>query len=194
VDGFCVSVGGGTFDVSLLSIERGVFEVRATAGDTHLGGEDCDQILMKYLIDELGKKHPQVAKEVAQSDRALRRLRTAAERAKRLLSSSTQAIVELDSLASGVDFTCTLTRAKFEDLCADLFNRTLLPLEQVLRDAKVAKEEVDEVVLVGGSTRIPRVQQLLQNFFGGKELNRSINPVSHPHTSQLRFWRRSARV
>jgi len=169
-------LGGGTFDVSLLSIERGVFEVRATAGDTHLGGEDADQLLMKYLQEELARRNPQAAKEVATSDRALRRLRTAAERAKRLLSSSTQAIVELDSLAGGVDFTCTITRAKFEDLCADLFARTLLPLEQVLRDAKVGKDEVDEVVLVGGSTRIPKVQQLLQSFFGGKELNKSINP------------------
>jgi heat shock protein 1/8 len=169
-------LGGGTFDVSLLSIERGVFEVKSTAGDTHLGGEDLDARIMDHLIDELARRSPAAAAEVRQNDRALRRLRTAAERAKRMLSSSTQAVVEIDSLSAGVDFSYTLTRAKFESLVDDILQRTLLPLEKVLIDAKTSRAEVDQIVLVGGSTRIPRVQQILQQFFGGRELNKSINP------------------
>ena len=169
-------LGGGTFDVSLLSIERGVFEVRSTAGDTHLGGEDFDARIMDWIMDDIARRFPGSVEEIKGSDRALRRLRTASERAKRLLSSSTQAVIEIDGLAAGLDFTATLSRAKFEELCSELFLRTLLPLEQVLRDARVGREDVHEVVLVGGSTRIPKIQSLLSTFFGGKELNRSINP------------------
>ena len=169
-------LGGGTFDVSLLSIDRGVFEVRATAGDTHLGGEDFDVRIMDWVLEDIAKRYPGAIGQVRASDSALRRLRTAAERAKRMLSSSTQSTIEIDGLAAGLDFQTTLSRAKFEDLCSELFARTLLPLEQVLRDAKVGREDVHEVVLVGGSTRIPKVQALLSAFFGAKDLNKSINP------------------
>jgi len=166
-------LGGGTFDVSLLAIDEGIFEVKATAGDTHLGGEDFDQRMMEHFMKEFKKKH---GKDLSQNDRALRRLRTACERAKRTLSSATTASVEIDSLLDGVDFNSTLTRAKFEDLCADYFRSTLAPVEQVLRDSGVSKSKIDEVVLVGGSTRIPKVQQLIKEFFGGKEPCKSINP------------------
>ncbi len=163
----------GTFDVSLLTIEDGVFEVRATAGDTHLGGEDFDNILVDWAAEEFRRK---TKVDIRENPRALRRLRTACERAKRVLSSSSQAMVEVDSLADGQDFAATLTRAKFESLCDTLFRKCMGPVEQVLRDAKIAKDKVDDVVLVGGSSRIPRVQQLLKDFFGGKELCQSINP------------------
>ncbi|KAI8823424.1 hsp71-like protein [Fimicolochytrium jonesii] len=166
-------LGGGTFDVSLLSIEDGVFEVKATAGDTHLGGEDFDNRLVSHFVDEFKRKYK---KDIRSNQRALRRLRTAAERAKRTLSSSAQASLEIDSLYEGIDFYTTITRARFEELCGDLFRATLEPVEKVLRDAKIAKNEVHEVVLVGGSTRIPKVQKLVSDFFNGKELNRSINP------------------
>jgi len=167
-------LGGGTFDVSLLCIDNGVFEVKATAGDTHLGGEDFDQRLMQHFCQEFSRKHQ--GKDLRKSDRALRRLHTACERAKRTLSNSAKAEIEIDSLLDGIDFSSSISRAKFEDLCADLFRSTLAPVEQVLRDAGMDKRQVDEVVLVGGSTRIPRVQQLLSDFFDGKRLSQEINP------------------
>jgi L1 cell adhesion molecule like protein len=166
-------LGGGTFDVSLLTIEEGIFEVKATAGDTHLGGEDFDNRLVDHFMAEFKKKHK---KDMSSNERAKRRLRTACERAKRTLSSSTQAFIEIDGLFEGVDFTSSITRARFEDLCIDYFKNTLEPVEKVLRDAKMSKGQVHEVVLVGGSTRIPKVQQLLSEFFNGKTLNKSINP------------------
>lgn len=166
-------LGGGTFDVSLLTIDGGIFEVKATAGDTHLGGEDFDSRLVAHFSDEFRRKHQ---KDISTNARALRRLRTACERAKRALSSSAQTAIEVDSLHEGVDFYTTITRARFEELCMDLFRSCLKPVEQVLSDSKISKAHVKEVVLVGGSTRIPKVQQLLSDFFGGKELNRSINP------------------
>ena len=166
-------LGGGTFDVSLLKIHDGMFEVLATGGDTHLGGEDFDNRMVDHFVGEFKSKHK---KDMSGNDRAKRRLRTACERAKRTLSSSTVAQIEIDGLHEGIDFTASISRAKFEDMNADFFKATLKPVEQVLRDAKVGKAQVDEIVLVGGSTRIPKVQQLLKDFFNGKELNRSINP------------------
>jgi heat shock protein 1/8 len=166
-------LGGGTFDVSLLTIEDGVFEVKATAGDTHLGGEDFDNRMVNHFVQEFQRKHK---KDISGNPRSLRRLRTACERAKRTLSSSAQTTIEIDSLYEGIDFFATITRARFEELCADLFRGTLDPVEKCLRDAKMSKADVHDVVLVGGSTRIPKVQQLLQDFFNGKELNKSINP------------------
>ncbi|KAM9954067.1 hypothetical protein ACTFIR_009191 [Dictyostelium discoideum] len=166
-------LGGGTFDVSLLSIDDGVFEVLATAGDTHLGGEDFDNRLVNHFVDEFKRKHK---KDIMGNQRALRRLRTACERAKRTLSSSSQASVEIDSLYDGIDFYTSITRARFEELCSDLFNNCIEPVEKVLKDCKLDKKSIDEIVLVGGSTRIPKVQQLIQNLFNGKELNKSINP------------------
>jgi len=166
-------LGGGTFDVSILSIDDGIFEVKATAGDTHLGGEDFDNRLVDHFTTEFKRKHK---KDLTSNKRALRRLRTACERAKRTLSSSTQANLEIDSLFEGVDFYTSITRARFEELCSDKFRGTLEPVEKCLRDAKMDKAQVHEVVLVGGSTRIPKVQKLLQDFFNGKELNKSINP------------------
>lgn len=166
-------LGGGTFDVSLMTIDDGVFEVKATAGDTHLGGEDFDHRLMDHFITEFKRKHKV---DIRGSKRALRRLRTACERAKRTLSSSTTATVEIDSLFEGIDFTTSITRARFEDLCADYFKKTLDPVEKVLRDAGMSKSQVQEIVLVGGSTRIPKIQDMISHFFGGKEPCRSINP------------------
>mmetsp|Transcript_25950 Transcript_25950/g.62581 ORF Transcript_25950/g.62581 Transcript_25950/m.62581 type:complete len:453 (-) Transcript_25950:794-2152(-) len=166
-------LGGGTFDVSLLTIEEGIFEVKATAGDTHLGGEDFDSRLVNFFVSEFKRKFK---KEVTASARSLRRLRTACERAKRTLSSTTQTTVEIDSLVDGIDFYSSITRAKFEELCMDLFRGTLDPVEKVLRDSKISKSEIDDVVLVGGSTRIPKVQQLLVDYFNGKELCKNINP------------------
>mmetsp|Transcript_11244 Transcript_11244/g.25501 ORF Transcript_11244/g.25501 Transcript_11244/m.25501 type:complete len:447 (+) Transcript_11244:35-1375(+) len=166
-------LGGGTFDVSLLTIEEGIFEVKATAGDTHLGGEDFDSRLVNFFVSEFKRKFK---KDVTTNARSLRRLRTACERAKRTLSSTTQTTVEIDSLVDGIDFYSSITRAKFEELCMDLFRGTLDPVEKVLRDSKIAKSEIDDVVLVGGSTRIPKVQQLLIDFFNGKELCKNINP------------------
>jgi L1 cell adhesion molecule like protein len=167
-------LGGGTFDVSILSIDEGVFEVRATAGDTHLGGEDFDQRLMDHFAKEFKRKNNN--RELTENARAMRRLRTACERAKRTLSSSTKATVEIDSLFDGIDFNSSITRARFEDLCGDYFRSCLVPVEKVLKDAGLAKSEIHEVVLVGGSTRIPKVQALIKTFFNGKEPNRSINP------------------
>jgi len=166
-------LGGGTFDVSILTIEDGIFEVKATAGDTHLGGEDFDNRLVMHFAEEFKRK---TKKDVTGNHRALRRLRTQCERAKRNLSSSTQATVEIDSLLDGIDFSSTITRARFESLCGDYFRKTLEPVEQVLRDAKLSKSEIHEIVLVGGSTRIPKVQELIKQFFGGKEPCKSINP------------------
>ncbi len=166
-------LGGGTFDVSILTIEEGIFEVKSTAGDTHLGGEDFDNRMVNHFTEEFKRKNK---KDISQNKRAIRRLRTACERAKRTLSSSAQANIEIDSLHEGVDFYTSITRARFEELCADLFRGTLEPVEKALRDAKMDKSQIQEIVLVGGSTRIPKVQKLLQDFFNGKELNKSINP------------------
>jgi heat shock protein 1/8 len=166
-------LGGGTFDVSLLTIEEGIFEVKATAGDTHLGGEDFDNRMVEYFVQEFKRKF---RKDLSENQRALRRLRTACERAKRSLSSSTQAHIEIDSLYEGIDFNSVITRARFEDLNMDYFRKCMEPVEKVLRDSKLSKSQVHEIVLVGGSTRIPKVQELLSEFFNGKELNKSINP------------------
>merc|ERR1712156_1286115 len=166
-------LGGGTFDVSVLAIEDGIFEVKSTSGDTHLGGEDFDQELVKHFKDEFRKKHK---KDISGNKRAIRRLRTACERAKRTLSASTQASIEIDSLFEGIDFYTSVTRARFEELNADLFRGTMEPVERALRDAKFDKSDIHEIVLVGGSTRIPKIQKLLQDLFNGKELNKSINP------------------
>lgn len=166
-------LGGGTFDVSLLTIEDGIFEVKATAGDTHLGGEDFDSRLVRHFIEEFKRKNK---KDISNNPRALRRLRTASEKAKRTLSSTAQTSVEIDSLYEGVDFYTSITRARFEELNADLFRKCMEPVEKVIKDAKMDKTTVDEIVLVGGSTRIPKIQQMLSDFFNGKELNKSINP------------------
>lgn len=166
-------LGGGTFDVSLLNIEGGIFEVKATAGDTHLGGEDFDARLLQHLSQEFKRKHK---KDISDNPRALRRLRTACERAKRTLSSTTQSAVEIDSLYEGVDFYTSITRARFEELNADLFRKCMEPVDKVIKDAKMDKSMVQEIVLVGGSTRIPKIQQMLSEYFNGKELNKSINP------------------
>jgi len=166
-------LGGGTFDVSILSIDDGIFEVKSTAGDTHLGGEDFDNRLVNHFAQEFKRKHK---KDLTTNKRALRRLRTACERAKRTLSSSTQASIEIDSLFEGTDFYTSITRARFEELNADLFRSTMEPVEKAIRDAKMDKGSIHDIVLVGGSTRIPKVQKLLQDFFNGKELNKSINP------------------
>jgi len=166
-------LGGGTFDVSLLTIEDGVFEVKATAGDTHLGGEDFDNTMVMHFVDEFKKKHK---KDLQTSDRALRRLRTACERAKRTLSAQTTATIEIDSLFEGIDFQSSITRARFEDMCGNYFRNCIAPVEKVLKDAKMGKGDVHEVVLVGGSTRIPKVQELIKQFFNGKEPCKSINP------------------
>lgn len=166
-------LGGGTFDVSLLTIDNGIFEVKATAGDTHLGGEDFDNRLVEYFQDEIKRKY---RKDITTNERAKRRLRTQCERAKRTLSTSSQAHIEVDALVDGVDFNSSITRAKFEELCMDYFRNTMQPVEKVLKDSGLAKDAVNEVVLVGGSTRIPKVQQMLTDFFNGKAPNRSINP------------------
>lgn len=167
-------LGGGTFDVSILTIDDGsLFEVKATAGDTHLGGEDFDSRLVNFLADEFKRKHK---KDLSTNSKALRRLRTAAERAKRTLSSSTEANIEIDALYEGIDFFSRVSRARFEELNSDLFRVTLQPVEKALKDAKLDKSSINDIVLVGGSTRIPKIQSLLQSFFNGKKLNLSINP------------------
>ena len=166
-------LGGGTFDVSLLTIEEGIFEVKATAGDTHLGGEDFDNRLVDFFVEDFKRRHK---KDMSKNHRSLRRLRTACERAKRTLSSSTQAHIEVDGLFDGIDYNSTITRARFEDLCMDYFKKCMEPVEKVLKDANLSKGQIDEVVLVGGSTRIPKVQSMLSDFFNGKELNKSVNP------------------
>lgn len=166
-------LGGGTFDVSILSIDEGIFEVKATAGDTHLGGEDFDNRMVDYCLQELKRKYK---KELTDNQRALRRLRTSCERAKRTLSSSNIANIEIDSLIDGMDYNTTISRAKFEDMNMDYFRKCMEPVEKVIRDSKLSKSQIQQIVLVGGSTRIPKVQQLLSDFFGGKDLCRSINP------------------
>jgi L1 cell adhesion molecule like protein len=166
-------LGGGTFDVSLLSVEDGIFEVKATAGDTHLGGQDFDNRIVDWAVTEFQKKHKI---DLRSNSKALARIRLAAERVKKTLSISTQGMLEVDSVADGIDMQFMLTRAKFETLCDDLFRKTIAPVESVLRDSKVSKADVDDVVLVGGSSRIPKVQQLLKDLFNGKELCNSIHP------------------
>ena len=166
-------LGGGTFDTSLLTIEGGIFEVLATAGDTHLGGEDFDSKMVDHFCLEFKRKHK---KDLKTNPRALRRLRTACERAKRTLSTSTTAQIELDSLFEGIDFITSITRARFEDLCSTDFKKCMNPVEKVLIDAKKSKNQVDEIVLVGGSTRIPKIQSMLSEYFNGKELCKNINP------------------
>lgn len=166
-------LGGGTFDVSVLSIDEGVFEVLATAGDTHLGGEDFDHRVMRHLLRAAQRKH---GVDVSGDARALQRLRREAERAKRALSSQAQVRVEVESLAEGVHLSETLTRARFEDLNEDLFRKTLVPVARALEDAGKTKDDIDEIVLVGGSTRIPKVRELLKTFFNGKEPSKGVNP------------------
>ena len=166
-------LGGGTFDVTLLSIDGGVFEVKATSGDTHLGGEDFDQRLMAHFAKAFQRK---TKLDISEDKRAMQRLRRACENVKRSLSTQTSATVELEALKDGVDLRETLSRARFEELNIDLFRKTMAPVEQVLKDAKVSKGDIDEVVLVGGSTRIPKVQALLTEYFNGKEPNKGINP------------------
>ena len=167
-------LGGGTFDVSLLTIDNGVFEVVATAGDTHLGGEDFDQRLTEHFAKIFKKKNNGV--DIKKDPRAFQKLRHEVEKAKRDLSSVHQVKVTIEGIMEGIDFSETITRARFEELCADLFKKTLKPVSQVLEDSGMKKTEIDEIVLVGGSTRIPKVQQLLKDFFNGKEPNRGINP------------------
>jgi heat shock protein 5 len=166
-------LGGGTFDVSLLTIDNGVFEVLATSGDTHLGGEDFDQRITEYLVSRFQKKHKVDIKADA---RAFQKLKSEVEKAKRDLSSVQSVRIYIEGIVDGIDFDETLSRAKFEELCADIFKKTLKPVENVLSDAAMKKSEVDEIVLVGGSTRIPKIQSLLKDYFNGKEPNRGINP------------------
>nr|XP_056709535.1 heat shock 70 kDa protein II-like [Euleptes europaea] len=166
-------LGGGTFDVSILSVEDGIFEVKATAGDTHLGGEDFEKRLVDYLAKEFKKKYKE---DILQDKKAMQRLKMACERAKCTLSSCSSANISVDSLYQGIDFHTTVTRARFEDLCADLFRATLKPLGRALKDAKMRKTDIKDIVLIGGSTRIPMIQKLLKDYFHGKELCKSINP------------------
>jgi len=166
-------LGGGTFDVSLLTIEEGIFEVKATAGDTHLGGEDFDNRLVDYCLQDFKRKHKE---DITSNLKAVRRLRTQCERAKRTLSSATQASIEVDSLSSGIDYSTVITRARFEEMNMDYFKKCLAPVEKVLTDSKIGKGSVHEIVLVGGSTRIPKIQSMISEFFNGKEPCRSINP------------------
>lgn len=166
-------LGGGTFDVSILTIEDGVFEVKATAGDTHLGGEDFDNRILQHCIQDFKRKNKV---DISDNKRSMRRLKTACENAKRTLSSTTTTVIEVDSLYEGIDYSVSFSRAKFESLCSDLFRDCLKPVEKVLKDSKMSKSQIHEVVLVGGSTRIPKIQSMLSEFFNGKELNKSINP------------------
>merc|ERR1719387_722000 len=160
-------MGGGTFDVSVLTIEDGIFEVKSTAGDTHLGGEDFDNRLVDFCCQDFKRKNR--GKDLAGNQRAIRRLRTQCERAKRTLSSSTQATIEIDSLFDGVDYNCNISRARFEELCMDYFRNSMTPVEKCLRDSGIDKKGIHEVVLVGGSTRIPKVQSMIQEFFIDKK-------------------------
>ena len=166
-------LGGGTFDVSLLTIEDGIFEVKATAGDTHLGGEDFDNKVVEWCAADFLKKK---GIDIRSNPRAMRRLRTQCEKAKRILSSSTSTTIEVDSLAESEDYSTTITRAKFEELCMSFFKECIPPVEKVMKDANLSKGQVHDVVLVGGSTRIPKIVGLVSEFFGGREPNRSINP------------------
>lgn len=166
-------LGGGTFDVSILSIDNGVFEVLATNGNTHLGGEDFDHRLMDYFIKLIKRKY---SKDISNDKKALGKLRKECERAKRALSNQHQVRIEIESLFDGIDFSEPLTRARFEELNMDLFKKTMSPVKKALEDANLKKTDIDELVLVGGSTRIPKVQQLLKDFFDGKEPNKGVNP------------------
>ncbi|MCB1222954.1 MAG: molecular chaperone DnaK, partial [Mesotoga sp.] len=166
-------LGGGTFDVSLLTIDEGIFEVKATSGDTHLGGEDFDNKLVEYCSQDFMKR---TGIDIRNDKRAMRRLRTACEKAKRMLSNTNSAQIDVDALKNGEDFSMSITRAKFEELCLTYFRNCLKPVEQVLQDSKLSKNQIHDIVLVGGSTRIPKVQQLLSEFFNGRTLNKSINP------------------
>jgi len=166
-------LGGGTFDVSLLSIEDGIFEVKATAGDTHLGGEDFDNLLVNHFKGEIKRKYKV---DISENKKSMRRLKTACERAKRTLSSGSTASIELDSLYEGIDFFSNISRAKFEDICMNLFQKCIEPVKKVLTDSNMSKNDIDEIVLVGGSIRIPKIQELISDFFNGKELCQSINP------------------
>ena len=166
-------LGGGTFDVTLLSIDNGVFEVLATSGNTHLGGEDFDQRLMEYCMSQFKRK---TGIDIHDDKRAVQRLRKQCENAKRTLSTQTSTMIDCEALSNGEDFSMSLSRAKFEELNLDLFKKTLTPVTQVLKDSGLSKNKVDQIILVGGSTRIPKVQSLLSEFFGGKKLNKSINP------------------
>jgi len=177
-EGECCNVlvydlGGGTFDVSILSIEDRIYEVKSTAGDSHLGGEDFDNVLVSHFMQEFKNKHK---KDLTGNKKAIRRLRTACEKAKRALSASTIATIQVDSLYEGIDFSSRISRAKFEELCQDLFNITLQLVETALNGAKLVKNKIDEVVLIGGSTRIPKIQNMLKNFFDGKTIHKSVNP------------------
>lgn len=163
----------GTHDVSLLSLDGGLFEVKATAGDCHLGGEDIDNRIVEHVAQDFKRKNK---KDLTENARAVKRVKAAAERAKRILSSSSSTTIEIDSLFDGIDYQLTLTRARLEELCSDIFRKAMDPVEQVLRDAKMSKSDIDDVVLVGGTTRIPKIQQLLSDFFNGKELCKSLNP------------------
>ena len=167
-------LGGGTFDVTLLSIDNGVFEVLATSGNTHLGGQDFDQRLMEYCIQQFKRQNDGI--DISNDKRAVQRLRGQCEGAKRTLSTQTTATIDCDALSGGKDFSTTISRAKFEELNIDLFKKTMAPVTQVLKDAGVSKDKVDQIVLVGGSTRIPKVQEMLSEYFNGKKLNKSINP------------------
>jgi heat shock protein 1/8 len=166
-------MGGGTFDLSVLTLADGVFEVRSTAGNTHLGGEDFDNLIVKYCLEDIQRRH---RRDVSGNQKVIRRLRSAAERAKRTLSSSMSTSIELDSLLEGEDYRVTISRSKFESLCDHLFRESITLIDRVLSDARMGKNQIDEVVLVGGSTRIPKVQQMLSDYFNGKELCKSINP------------------
>jgi len=166
-------LGGGTFDVTIMTIEDGIFEVKSTAGDTHLGGEDFDRRLMEHFMQDFKRKHK---KDISDNKKALRRLQTACEIAKKTLSSSTTAAIEIDSLFEGIDYNSIITRARFEDICSDLFKKTFEPVDKVLSDAKISKSQIHEIVLVGGSTRIPKIQTQLTDYFNGKELCQGINP------------------
>jgi L1 cell adhesion molecule like protein len=165
--------GGGTHDLSVLSIDGGIFEVKATAGDTHLGGSDIDNLIVDYLCQDIKKKH---SKDIKSNPKALKRLNIAAERAKKNLSSSTVTTIEVESLIDGIDYSTTLSRAKFEQLADSFFTKSMEPISKVLSDAKVSKSDIDEIVLVGGTTRIPKIQESLSNYFNGKQLNKSLNP------------------
>lgn len=163
----------GTHDVSILNIDDGIFEVKATNGDSHLGGEDIDNEITKHLAEEFKKKYK---KDITNNQRSMRRLRNASENAKKTLSSANVANIEIDSLFDGTDFSTTLTRAKFEILCDSIFKKTMAPVDQVLADSKLGKSDINEVILVGGTTRIPKIQELLSSYFNGKSLNFSLNP------------------
>ena len=163
----------GTHDISLISIEDGVFEVKATSGDSHLGGEDIDERIVKHFVNEFKRKYK---KDVSDNKRAISRLKSNCEKIKKTLSSSTQSTIEIDSLYDGIDFMGSLTRARLEELCSDIFKRMMEPVDNVLRDSKVSKSQVHEVVLVGGTTRIPKIQKMLSEYFNGKELCKSVNP------------------